>query len=71
MHTHNWWQNHFSNYYVANGVIGVRNMYTPMHMIKPLKDSIRKGLIKGPHYISAGRVLEGTDPEFSDWLVVD
>lgn len=71
MHTHNWWTIHFSNYYVANGVLGVRNMYTPMSMIKPLKDSIDNNLIIGPKYIAAGRVIEGANPEFPDWLVVD
>lgn len=71
MHTHNWWQIHFSNDYVANGVLGVRNMYTPMSMIKPLKESINAGLLAGPKYFAAGRVLEGLNPEFPDWLVVD
>lgn len=71
MHTHNWWQLHFSPLYVANGVLGVRNMYTPMAFIKPLKDSIEQGLIVGPKYYAAGRVLEGAQPEFPDWLVVD
>jgi imidazolonepropionase-like amidohydrolase len=71
MHTHNWWQQHFSNAYIANGVLGVRNMYTPMALINPLKDSIAKGLITGPHYYAAGRVIEGPGPEYPDWLVVD
>ena len=71
MHTHNWWQLHFSDLYVSNGVIGVRNMYTPMSMIKPVTDSIQNNLILGPYYVAAGRVIEGSDPEFPDWLVVD
>lgn len=71
MHTHNWWTIHFSEHYIDNGVLGVRNMYTPMHMIKPLVDSIRRNLLLGPKYYAAGRVLEGADPEFEDWLVVD
>jgi imidazolonepropionase-like amidohydrolase len=71
MHTHNWWNIHFSNLYVSNGVLGVRNMYTPMSMIKPLKDSINNNLLIGPKYFAAGRVLEGANPEFPDWLVVD
>ena len=71
MHTHNWWNIHFSNYYIANGVLGVRNMYTPMSMIQPIKDSIDKNLLLGPKYFAAGRIVEGTDPEFPDWLVVD
>jgi len=71
MHTHNWWNLHFSNYYVANGVLGVRNMYTPMNFITPLKDSINQNLIIGPKYYAAGRVLEGKKPDYPDWLVVD
>lgn len=71
MHTHNWWQLHFSNFYVANGVLGVRNMYTPMIFINPLKDSIDNNLIIGPKYFAAGRVLEGPNPNYPDWLVVD
>lgn len=71
MHTHNWWQIHFSDAYIANGVLGVRNMYTPMQFIQSLKDSIDKGLVNGPKYYAAGRVVEGTNPEFPDWLVVD
>lgn len=71
MHTHNWWNLHFSNHYVANGVLGVRNMYTPMNFITPLKDSINQNLIVGPKYYAAGRVLEGKKPDFPDWIVVD
>lgn len=71
MHTHNWWNIHFSNFYLTNGVLGVRNMYTPMSMIKPLKDSIDNNLLLGPKYLAAGRVIEGANPEFPDWLVVD
>ncbi|MEI6263546.1 MAG: amidohydrolase family protein [Sphingobacteriia bacterium] len=71
MHTHNWWQIHFSDHYIKNGVLGVRNMYTPMNFINPLKDSINSNKINGPKYIAAGRVIEGTNPEFPDWLVVD
>lgn len=71
MHTHNWWQLHFSDLYIGNGVLGVRNMYTPMSMIKPVKDSIQNNWIIGPHYVAAGRVIEGSEPEFPDWLVVD
>ncbi len=71
MHTHNWWNIHFSDDYVANGVLGVRNMYTPMAMIKPVKDSIESNKLAGPKYIAAGRVIEGAEPEFPDWLVVD
>lgn len=71
MHTHNWWQQHFSDHYVHNGVLGVRNMYTPMTFIKPLKDSIEKKLLAGPKYYAAGRVLEGPKPAYPDWIVVD
>lgn len=71
MHTHNWWSIHFSEYYVSHGILGVRNMYTPMSMIKPVKDSINNNLLFGPKYFAAGRVVEGPDPEFPDWLVVD
>jgi imidazolonepropionase-like amidohydrolase len=71
MHTHNWWSLHFSNHYVTNGVLGVRNMYTPMNFITPLRDSINKKLIIGPKYYAAGRVLEGQKPDYQDWIVVD
>ena len=71
MHTHNWWNIHFSEDYIQNGVLGVRNMYTPMAFVNPLKDSIQKGLLNGPYYYAAGRVLEGSKPEFPDWLVID
>lgn len=71
MHTHNWWDKHFSNYYIANGVLGLRNMYTPMKHITPLKDSIANNLIDGPYYFAAGRVIEGKGADFPDWLVID
>lgn len=71
MHTHNWWNIHFSELYVRNGVTGVRNMYTPMHLIGPLKDSIQNKQVIGPKYYAAGRVLEGKKPDFPDWIVVD
>lgn len=71
MHTHNWWNIHFSDYYVGNGVLGVRNMYTPMKFIQPLKDSIAQKLIMAPRYYAAGRVVEGEKPEFDDWFTLD
>lgn len=71
MHTHNFWNIHFSGYYVANGVLGVRNMYTPMNLVGPLEDSIKSGLVIGPDYVSAGRVVEGNSPSFPDWIVVE
>lgn len=71
MHTHNFWDKHFSSYYIGNGILGVRNMYTPMHLITPLNDSITAGLLPGPHYVAAGRIVEGPNPSFPDWLVLD
>ncbi len=71
MHTHNFWDKHFSSYYIGNGILGVRNMYTPMDLITPLNDSITAGLLPGPHYVAAGRVVEGPNPSFPDWLVLD
>jgi hypothetical protein len=71
MHTHNMWSVSYSKHYAFNGVIGVRNMYTPMPFIKALKDSIERGLLPGPHILAGGRIVDGPGPFFKDWFVAD
>lgn len=59
MHVHDNWNEDFSELYVANGVLGIRNMFTPMDFITPLKEKISKKEKVGPLIIAAGRIVDG------------
>lgn len=59
MHTHHNWDKDYSELFVANGVLGTRNMFTPMSIISPLREKIKKGEKIGPLIIAAGRIVDG------------
>lgn len=48
--------------YVANGVTGVRDMYTDMAEIRSSRTKIAAGTIAGPEIVAAGRLIDGPKP---------
>jgi len=61
MHVHGTAIRHFSELYIANGVTGVRDMFSPMDRIDSERNSIRSGK-PGPRIVAAGRILDGPKP---------
>ena len=50
--------------YLANGVIGTRDMGSELQFILSLRDSINNGELLGPEIIAAGPILDDAPPEF-------
>ena len=50
--------------YLANGVIGTRDMGSELQFIISLRDSINNGELLGPEIIAAGPILDDAPPEF-------
>jgi imidazolonepropionase-like amidohydrolase len=59
--------------FVANGVLGIRDMGSPMKMadVKHLREEIGAGSRPGPRIIDAGPILDGQKqpPPFSDFFI--
>ena len=62
MHVHMTWTPGFAKLYIANGVIGVRDMFTFAMMVRALRKGIRDGTRVGPRIIPAGRIVDGEKP---------
>jgi imidazolonepropionase-like amidohydrolase len=50
--------------YVANGVVGTRDMGSDVDFILPLRDRISRGELQGPEIVAAGPILDDRPP---DW----
>lgn len=50
--------------YLANGVVGTRDMGSELQFILSLRDSINNGELLGPEIIAAGPILDDAPPEF-------
>ena len=50
--------------YVANGVVGTRDMGSDADFILPLRDRINRGEVRGPEIVAAGPILDDRPP---DW----
>jgi imidazolonepropionase-like amidohydrolase len=70
MHVHGTSVPHFAELFIANGVTGVRNMFTPIPSIKPVRDAIREGRRIGPRIVAAGRIVDGPKPVWSGSIAV-
>ena len=69
MHVHGTGTPHFSELYVANGVTGVRDMFTPMSDIQAERKAIQNGQA-GPHIVAAGRIVDGPKPVWPGSIAV-
>jgi hypothetical protein len=50
--------------YLANGVVGTRDMGSDLDFILPLRDRVRRGELIGPDIVAAGPMLDNAPP---DW----
>jgi hypothetical protein len=50
--------------YLANGVVGTRDMGSDLDFILPLRDRVRRGEMSGPDIVAAGPMLDNAPP---DW----
>jgi hypothetical protein len=69
MHVHGTGTAHFSELYIANGVTGVRDMFTPMSDIQAERKTIQNGQA-GPHIVAAGRIVDGPKPVWPGSIAV-
>jgi imidazolonepropionase-like amidohydrolase len=65
MHSHNQASGAESlELYLANGVVGTRDMGSDLEFILPLRDRLRRGELNGPEIIAAGPMLDNAP---ADW----
>jgi imidazolonepropionase-like amidohydrolase len=63
MHVHATTIPHFCALYIANGVTGVRDMFSPgVGALLPLRKQIGEGKAIGPRLVFAGRIVDGPQP---------
>lgn len=62
MHTHMTAMPGFAELFVANGVIGVRDMFALPSQIAGVKRAIAAGERPGPRIVGAGRIVDGEQP---------
>jgi Amidohydrolase family len=62
MHVHGSSVASFLSIYTANGVTGVRDMFTSLYGVIPLRNAIRRGNMVGPEIVAAGRIIDGPKP---------
>jgi imidazolonepropionase-like amidohydrolase len=62
MHVHEWNKEVFFPLFIANGITGVRDMFSPLPPIKQWRAEIAAGTTIGPHIIAAGIIVDGPYP---------
>lgn len=62
MHVHMTAMAGFAELYVCNGVTGIRDMFSPMAQIRPVRKKIAAGERPGPRIVAAGRIVDGDPP---------
>src|SRR6267142_6779961 len=62
MHVHEWNKEAFFPLFIANGVVGVRDMFAPLPPIKQWREEVAAGKTIGPHIVAAGIILDGPNP---------
>jgi len=63
MHVHGTGIPHFSELYVANGITGIRDMFSPtMAYVQMTRKAIESGQAVGPRIVAAGRIVDGPKP---------
>ncbi|MGH9845849.1 MAG: amidohydrolase family protein [Blastocatellia bacterium] len=56
--------------YVANGVTGVRDMFTPLERINGWRAQIKEGKLLGPRFVAAGPIVDGPKPVWQGSIAV-
>ena len=62
MHVHEWNKEVFFPLFIANGITGVRDMFSPLPPIKQWRAEIAAGTTIGPHIFAAGILIDGPYP---------
>jgi imidazolonepropionase-like amidohydrolase len=62
MHVHEWNKEAFFPLFIANGVTGVRDMFSPLAPIKRWRAEVAAGTTIGPQIVAAGIILDGPNP---------
>jgi imidazolonepropionase-like amidohydrolase len=62
MHVHEWNKEVFFPLFIANGITGVRDMFSPLPPIKQWRAEIAAGRTIGPHIVAAGIIVDGPKP---------
>ena len=62
MHVHAFDKNLFSPLFIANGITGVRDMFSSLATINQWRKEIKAGTIIGPHIVAAGPIVDGPKP---------
>src|SRR5258705_6969090 len=62
MHVHEWNKEAFFPLFIANGVTGVRDMFSPLPQIKQWRADVAAGTTIGPHIVAAGIIVDGPNP---------
>jgi imidazolonepropionase-like amidohydrolase len=62
MHVHEWNKEVFFPLFLANGITGVRDMFSPLPPIKQWRAEIAAGTTIGPHIVAAGIIVDGPYP---------
>lgn len=62
MHVHEWNKEVFFPLFIANGITGVRDMFSPLPPIKQWRAEIAAGTTTGPRLFAAGVLVDGPHP---------
>ena len=62
MHVHAFDKNLFSPLFIANGITGIRDMFSPLAAINQWRKDSKAGTLIGPHIIAAGPIVDGPKP---------
>ncbi|HKG15887.1 MAG TPA: amidohydrolase family protein [Pyrinomonadaceae bacterium] len=62
MHVHEWNKEVFFPLFIANGVTGVRDMFSPLPPIKQWRAEIAARTTTGPRIVAAGIIVDGPNP---------
>jgi len=62
MHVHEWNREVFFPLFIAHGVTGVRDMFSPLPPIKRWRAEIAAGTTVGPRIVAAGIIVDGPKP---------
>lgn len=70
MHVHVWETQRTFPLFIANGVLGVRNMGGRLEDLKRWRTEVVNGDLLGPHLVISGPLVDGLDPAHPDHSVV-
>jgi imidazolonepropionase-like amidohydrolase len=62
MHVHEWNKEVFFPLFIANGITGVRDMFSPLSPLKQWRAEIAAGTTVGPRIFAAGIIVDGPYP---------